>query len=378
MALGFSFPSIRVKTTWVLLALLTALSPAFGQTAGPSLLDVPLDGTGPTASPTPTQAGATASTTPSGGLDRDLIKRINSITAELVSPDNEIPDSVDDRYRPLDLTKMEGLSVEKLRPYDPEYKDEFEFFRYLAFFPLRRALFSAKSQMAQLDLPLPMAFIHTGHDDHVKETIIVAQRSVARRSLQLSEIKEELDKGWAESQKATDTTTGLPPLGPPPGPTASPTATAPAPTENPTATAPAPTASPTATAPRFTPPPPPPQRKEGKRWTAHYYFTLARLYSKMAWASEYNLALGQIRKEMEAPGEHHVPAWVVRPSTEKDDRDRWKLNERDAKKWRDEWQKTLDKIKADYPDTPWAILAKRELAIPLGVKVVVRKVSLKD
>ena len=99
---------------------------------------------------------------------------------------------------------------------------------------------------------------------------------------------------------------------------------------------------------------------ETKRWQANYDFTLARLEAQSAYLLEYDSVLGQMRKQMPdlAPGQN---GWKL-AAVEKPKGDSQGKNLEKASR------KLLDQIIKDNPDTPWAILAKREKLTALGLK----------
>ena len=99
---------------------------------------------------------------------------------------------------------------------------------------------------------------------------------------------------------------------------------------------------------------------ETKRWQVNYDFTLARLEAQSAYLWEYNSVLGQLRKQMPdlAPGQN---GWKL-AAVEKPKGDSQGKNLEKASR------KLLDQIIKDNPDTPWAILARREKLTALGLQ----------
>jgi hypothetical protein len=100
--------------------------------------------------------------------------------------------------------------------------------------------------------------------------------------------------------------------------------------------------------------------QESKRWQAHYDFILARLQEELAYFNEYQGLQGQIKKELPQLDPKLQTGWRVASQTS--------LSDRDAKKLAKDADKTLDKIIKDYPNTPWAVLAKRDKLTALGME----------
>ncbi|HJT76011.1 MAG TPA: hypothetical protein VJ739_02320, partial [Gemmataceae bacterium] len=100
--------------------------------------------------------------------------------------------------------------------------------------------------------------------------------------------------------------------------------------------------------------------QEPKRWQANYDFVKARLEEELAYLNEYQGLLGQIKKELPPIDPKLQTGWRVASQST--------LSDRDAKKFAKDADKTLDKIIKDYPDTPWAVLAKRDKLTALGME----------
>ncbi len=102
------------------------------------------------------------------------------------------------------------------------------------------------------------------------------------------------------------------------------------------------------------------RKMETKRWQVNYDFTLARLKAQKAYLMEYQSMLGQLRKQLPdlAPGQN---GWKLAAlPTPKGDSEGKRLAKDSAK--------LLDTIIKDNPDTPWAVLAKREKLTALGLQ----------
>jgi hypothetical protein len=104
------------------------------------------------------------------------------------------------------------------------------------------------------------------------------------------------------------------------------------------------------------------RKDETRRWQASYDYVVARMEAQIAYLNEYQAVLGQILKGMAAPDPKLYSGW--RLASEYDPA----TGDSTAKKLAAESRKKLDRIIADYPDTPWAILAKRDRSSALGLQ----------
>jgi len=103
------------------------------------------------------------------------------------------------------------------------------------------------------------------------------------------------------------------------------------------------------------------REKEPPRWQANYDYVLSRLNAQYAYLNEYSALLGQMRKDQQPPLEPKVhTGWRVASITT--------VNDSVAKKHAKESVKILDKLVKEHPDTPWAILAKRDRLTNLGLE----------
>jgi uncharacterized caspase-like protein len=100
--------------------------------------------------------------------------------------------------------------------------------------------------------------------------------------------------------------------------------------------------------------------KENKRWQALYDFIRARLSAKLAYYSEYNYQLGQIRKEFPMIDPNIHKGWQLAA--------REKIADREAEKSAKKAKGYLDQIAKDNPGTPWEFIAKREKITALGME----------
>lgn len=105
-----------------------------------------------------------------------------------------------------------------------------------------------------------------------------------------------------------------------------------------------------------------PQRAEQpKRWQAHFDYALAQAKLRVAFLQEYNLALGNIKTEVlpaRDPKRGHDGFKLVAAAN---------MKAKDAKKQAEEAREVLDRLVTDFPGSPWAVQAKRDRALNLGL-----------
>ncbi len=102
--------------------------------------------------------------------------------------------------------------------------------------------------------------------------------------------------------------------------------------------------------------------KESRRWQANYDYLVARAKAQLAYLIEYQALMGQLRKELPSRDPKVHNGWRLASRRELQGGDS------QAKKLAAESRKLLDKIIADYPDTPWAVQARRDRASGLGLE----------
>ena len=103
-------------------------------------------------------------------------------------------------------------------------------------------------------------------------------------------------------------------------------------------------------------------KETSRRWQANFDYTRARLQSRLVYLIEYNYVLSRVRADdlpELAPGQ---TGWRV--GTGK----KIAVNEAKAKDFAKDTKKLWDRIKDQYPDTPWSLLAQREKEITLGLQ----------
>jgi hypothetical protein len=104
------------------------------------------------------------------------------------------------------------------------------------------------------------------------------------------------------------------------------------------------------------------EKETSKRWQANFDYALARLESRLVYLLEYNYLVAGIRADRLPDLEAGQSGWRVGTSK------KIKINEAKAKALVKEIGKLYKKIEAEYPDTPWAILARRENLVALGLE----------
>ncbi|MGL6075642.1 MAG: hypothetical protein ACRC8S_15920 [Fimbriiglobus sp.] len=103
--------------------------------------------------------------------------------------------------------------------------------------------------------------------------------------------------------------------------------------------------------------------EKSKYWQVMYLYALAQLKARVAFMSEYNLALGNIRTDnLPKVDEGKGQAGLVLVSTEK------MKSKKDVKELADSANELFTKIATDHKGTPWAIESKRYRVISLGLE----------
>jgi RNA polymerase sigma factor (sigma-70 family) len=101
--------------------------------------------------------------------------------------------------------------------------------------------------------------------------------------------------------------------------------------------------------------------KESRRWQANYDYTRARMAAQVAHVLAYSAALGHLQKELDARDRAFYKGWRFVPGVNLQGdpmaRDRAAASRR-----------MLEQVIQDYPETPWAYLARRDLRVPLGLE----------
>jgi hypothetical protein len=104
------------------------------------------------------------------------------------------------------------------------------------------------------------------------------------------------------------------------------------------------------------------RKDETKRWQATYDYVVARMEAQLAYLNEYQAVLGQIKKGMPPPDPKLYSGWRLASQYDP------QTGDGTAKKLAADSRKKMAKIIKDYPDTPWAIMARRDRASGLGLE----------
>lgn len=104
-------------------------------------------------------------------------------------------------------------------------------------------------------------------------------------------------------------------------------------------------------------------REPSRRWRAHFDLMRGRLLALKVRSLEYNAICAQLRRDKPKFARPQSNAWRLEPSDEI-------VTSEKAKAMAEEAAEILKKIVAEYPQTPWADLAARELDAPFGFRWV--------
>jgi hypothetical protein len=104
------------------------------------------------------------------------------------------------------------------------------------------------------------------------------------------------------------------------------------------------------------------KKEKSRRWQATYDYVTARLKSRLVYLYQYNYVLAQIRGDALPPLEDGYSGYRL------GSRKKVTVPESEVKAWVKEIDRTWQKIINDYPDTPWALVARRERLTVLGLE----------
>jgi len=105
------------------------------------------------------------------------------------------------------------------------------------------------------------------------------------------------------------------------------------------------------------------QREPSPRWRANYNLTLGRLLALKVRAQEYNFACAQLKQLGTGDIEKKTNHWIFKPS-------RKYASGPASRKLAAEAERLLKRAIDDAPNTPWGLLAQRELSTPMGFDVI--------
>jgi hypothetical protein len=101
------------------------------------------------------------------------------------------------------------------------------------------------------------------------------------------------------------------------------------------------------------------REKEPKYWQAAYDYTVARLSARIAYIYEYNVKLGEIRKEFPERDPNLHSGWRLAARKKMDS-----VAEKDAQMA----AKILEGMAKDFKGSPWELIARRERLTSLGLE----------
>jgi hypothetical protein len=104
------------------------------------------------------------------------------------------------------------------------------------------------------------------------------------------------------------------------------------------------------------------EKETSLRWKAHYDFILAQVKLRLAYLSEYNLALGKVRRDELPPLEGKKDAGWKLAAVEK------MKAPKEVRDLAEEGKNLLNELATAHPGTPWALAAKREKNLALGLE----------
>ena len=94
------------------------------------------------------------------------------------------------------------------------------------------------------------------------------------------------------------------------------------------------------------------------RWQAGYDLAIGRALAVKVRTEGYNMVLAEAKQGLKFQNEQS-DTWILRPAPEVTTNSALARDAADARKY-------LHRVVSDHPDTPWALLAERELSQPLG------------
>jgi hypothetical protein len=104
------------------------------------------------------------------------------------------------------------------------------------------------------------------------------------------------------------------------------------------------------------------RKDESKRWQVTFDYVVARLEAQLAYLVEYQALLGQIRKDTAMYDK--ATTKVLRLASDPDPTG----GDTKAKKLAKSARTKLGQIATENPNTPWAVLARRDKATALGLR----------
>jgi uncharacterized caspase-like protein len=109
------------------------------------------------------------------------------------------------------------------------------------------------------------------------------------------------------------------------------------------------------------------EKETSKRWQAHFDLALARLQSRLVYIYEYNNLIALIRGDALPELSPTSTGWRINTSA------KIQIKEASVKAMAKDASKIWERLSKDYPGTPWAVIAKREKNVSMGLQWVATK-----
>jgi hypothetical protein len=102
-------------------------------------------------------------------------------------------------------------------------------------------------------------------------------------------------------------------------------------------------------------------KETSKRWRANFDYTLVRLEGRIVYLYEYSFALGTILRDALPDLDKGARNWTIVTTMKP------KASEKTPKSLATDMTKVLKRLAKEHPDTPWAVMARREMSSALGL-----------
>jgi hypothetical protein len=107
------------------------------------------------------------------------------------------------------------------------------------------------------------------------------------------------------------------------------------------------------------------KEKQAKRWQVHYDYVLAQIKLRICYVNQYNLALANVRGGKLPDRKDGQNGYRLSAEMTLD-----KNTPPDKKEMFNEARKALNEIAKQHPKTPWALLAKSDRTVAIGLRLV--------
>ena len=106
------------------------------------------------------------------------------------------------------------------------------------------------------------------------------------------------------------------------------------------------------------------KEKQPKRWQVHYDYVVAQLKLRICYANQYNLALANVRGGKLPDLQEDQNGYRLTAETTLD-----KNTPNNYKEMFKEARKSLTELSKEHPNTPWALLAKSDRTVAIGLRL---------